>query len=74
MSSSALFLSVGISSHTINHFKPIHIHVLGMYLMKGWSAAIVTEQVVSGELQNHKNQQGLLRGVEQSGPNYTKHQ
>lgn len=42
--------------------------------MKGWSAAFATKQVVSGELQNHKNQQCLLRGVEQSGPNYTKHQ
>lgn len=35
--------------------------------MKGWSAAIVTKQVASGVLQNHRNQQRLFRGVEQSG-------
>lgn len=66
MSSSALLLSAGISSHTINHFKPgsvhaaththtrarTHAHVSGMSLMKGWSAAIVTKQVASGMLQN----------------------
>lgn len=41
--------------------------------MKGWSAAIVTKQAASGVLQNHTNQRRLLRGVEQSGPNYTRH-
>lgn len=39
------FCQWGISSHAINHPKHTHIHVLGMYLMKGWSAAFVPEQV-----------------------------
>lgn len=47
-----------------------YAHLLGMYLMNSWSAAIVA----SGVLQNHRNQQRLFRGVKQSGRNYTRHQ
>lgn len=48
------FCQWGICSHTINHPKHIHIHVLGMYLMKGWSAAFVTKQVCIRGVTDHR--------------------
>lgn len=61
-----LICTISVSGHLLTHNKSLkiythkHTHMLGMYLMKGWSAAIVTKQVVSGVLHIHRNQQRLL--------------